>query len=1017
MCILGGGVRRPRPVFVPSKRPFRRNGGFRIFLQKQIPNSTSNPVMNPRRIPSVSLLSALLLVFAGPLLLAEAPPNDNYFVPAELGDAPATATGTTVESTIQKWESDVGAPGKGTVWYRWTAPQAGWYAIHTAATTPGTALDTVISLYTDGANLFDSEFLGFNDTSARPGDAAPGIYGPGQAPSRLVFEAEAATSYRVAVAGKLAGGNFEIHVVPVLPSLVVGVLGFGPAVADVTSGSDGLTAYLKLTSSFAFSGGQFELMRPGETSGFMTLPFSVGQRDTGDDFAGDYSIPFVLGMFQARGEWGSRLTFPFHAENEPGSWTPRGGDLIEDDHLITHYGAPPLVVNKGTVDSAPPTPGLLTATPPQLDATESAGLLNFQLPFTDAHSGMDRATVFLKSGATIQQIGDLGPSDFQSGDPNSGSFNAPLLVPSDLPLGSYQVVAVLRDAVGNEATYGGSGGLEWPGGSSSTIELVENPPMNDMFGTATVVGPSLPVNIRSDNRNATTEPGEPAFGGSANTIWYSWTAPSSDWVSISLAGAGGSQPVMGLFTGTSLANLVELGRNYGSVPPLALVFQTQGGTTYRIAVTGRSATPTGDFLLDIQSIPQPSVRLTALTFSPAAVNVGTSAQNVTVGLTFESDQSLFIGTQIEVTLAPENHVSGAPQLKFVLNSGNRTSGNDFAGTYSRAVSIPAYLPAATWVPRVRIFMSGGTVHTWTPTGSDLVADHFLLAVSGARLPVANTGQVDNLPPTLVAVSGLPSAVDPSTGNVPVTLQLQVDDDLAGMSTGTVSLTQQIEGGSTTHVQLSPFGNAQRISGNAASSVYEIFFELDGSLANGLYDLEIRLNDPLGRTITYGTSGSPFPAGATKQISIGPLLSGYSAWLNTQDFGPGQETGMGDDPNNDGVPNLLCYAFNLPPNGPTALPMTPGSGDLSGLPAISVVGSGASLRLRVEYLRRITLQNGLVYLPEFSGNLLDSGEDGWRIHTGPSVVAPVSADWERVVIEDVLMGASRRFGRIDVISSP
>jgi hypothetical protein len=69
------------------------------------------------------------------------------------------------------------------------------------------------------------------------------------------------------------------------------------------------------------------------------------------------------------------------------------------------------------------------------------------------------------------------------------------------------------------------------------------------------------------------------------------------------------------------------------------------------------------------------------------------------------------------------------------------------------------------------------------------------------------------------------------------------------------------------------------------------------------------------------------------------------------------------PFNDGVPNLLKYAFNMPLTGPNVNGLTPGSGS-SGLPAITVPSTGGPpASIRVEFIRR--RNSGLIYTPEYS----------------------------------------------------
>ncbi len=546
-------------------------------------------------------------------------------------------------------------------------------------------------------------------------------------------------------------------------------------------------------------------------------------------------------------------------------------------------------------------------------------------------------------------------------------------------------------------------------------------PLNDHMGSATILDPSLPFNVSTENNLATMETGEPTFGGTAvSSVWYQWTAPGTSRVSISVFGSDGFQPVIGLFTGNQVAALQEVGRNEGSViasgRPAPLVFMAQGGTTYRIRISGAGPIPTGTFGFVMQSFDEPAVRFTALSLSPSVVDVGAIAKNVTIGFSVESDQALFNNRFIEVVLAPQAAGASGPFVRFQLTQANRVSGNDFSGTYSKTIPIPAYCPAATWIPQLRVFSPSG-FWNWTPAGEDPISDYLLLPGTGVVLNVQNTGLTDQTPPAVTSVTGLPASADVLSSPVPVTLTIAATDDLVGFSFGTVSLVESSPGGGRAATQLSAFSPALRVSGDEMNGVYEVQFELDSSLSNGIYELNIWLKDSLGRSVNFGPLGTPLPGGSTTTIKIGPALAAYAAWAALQDFGPLGLSGMQDDPNQDGTSNLLCYAFNIPPYTGVARSMTPGNGDLSGLPAISTIGVDDQRRIRIEYLRRISPNNGVVYLGEFGSSLQDSGADGWVIHTGDEVTTPINSEWQRVVIEDTTMGLPARFGRLLVFGDP
>jgi hypothetical protein len=145
------------------------------------------------------------------------------------------------------------------------------------------------------------------------------------------------------------------------------------------------------------------------------------------------------------------------------------------------------------------------------------------------------------------------------------------------------------------------------------------------------------------------------------------------------------------------------------------------------------------------------------------------------------------------------------------------------------------------------------------------------------------------------------------------------------------------------------------------------------------------------------------AGATSQLDVVVSFRSLAQLMS--------EAGLtGNDalpmaiPFNDGVPNLLKYAFNLNLAGRDHRTMVPGG--TAGLPHVSRV-AGESPVFRVEYLRRIGA--GLSYLPQSSSSL---DGNNWEPVTGTMQVTPVDTSWERV-IHEIPATAERMFGRVGV----
>lgn len=156
-----------------------------------------------------------------------------------------------------------------------------------------------------------------------------------------------------------------------------------------------------------------------------------------------------------------------------------------------------------------------------------------------------------------------------------------------------------------------------------------------------------------------------------------------------------------------------------------------------------------------------------------------------------------------------------------------------------------------------------------------------------------------------------------------------------------------------------------------------------------------------------------PAGAFNMV-----LQGYGNTPDIPTFSDlAASAGLtGDDalpdatPFNDGVENLLKFAFNMNLAGPDSHRMTPGGN--SGLPGGGLVEENGQTYWRVEYVRR--KNSGLNYTPQKSSTL---GEGSFTTMTGAETVSeiPGDPDWERVIIDEPCDPASedRCFSRVRV----
>jgi hypothetical protein len=113
---------------------------------------------------------------------------------------------------------------------------------------------------------------------------------------------------------------------------------------------------------------------------------------------------------------------------------------------------------------------------------------------------------------------------------------------------------------------------------------------NDDFTNRPTLGSGgANLEVRGSNLDATKEPGEPELAGNpgGKSVWWQWKAPLSGPVTISTMGSS-FDTLLGVYTGTSISNLVLVGSNDDADGGLASeeTFEAQAGIDYQITVDG-----------------------------------------------------------------------------------------------------------------------------------------------------------------------------------------------------------------------------------------------------------------------------------------------------------------------------------------------------------------------------------------------------------------------------------------------
>ena len=157
----------------------------------------------------------------------------------------------------------------------------------------------------------------------------------------------------------------------------------------------------------------------------------------------------------------------------------------------------------------------------------------------------------------------------------------------------------------------------------SAVNVQGQPANNNFVNAWTLTGTSVSTNgSTSQPSNATEEPGEPDHAGfpGGRSVWFNWTAPADGMTRIDTLGSG-FNTLLAVYIGRAVSALSPVISN-DNVPGTPggvsrVLFPATQGTTYRIAVDGRSGggggqnPASGAYVLNLQMLP--SVEITTPT--------------------------------------------------------------------------------------------------------------------------------------------------------------------------------------------------------------------------------------------------------------------------------------------------------------------------------------------------------------------------------------------------------------------
>jgi subtilisin family serine protease len=547
-------------------------------------------------------------------LIATPPPpaNDDFASATSISGNNASVTGANLGATKQTGEPNhAGNAGGRSVWWQWTPSASGVATIKT----DGSLFNTTLGVYT-GTSITALTTVASDDDS-------------GEGSRSLVrFNAVSGTTYRIAVDGSGgASGSIALAVSMVIPppapanDLFANRAAITGASTSATGTNVGATKETGEPDHAANSGGKsvWWTWTP-PSSGTAVITTAGSAFDT------------LLGVYT-----GSSVdSLTSIASNDQ---DPAGGNTSRVTFPVTAGTAYQIAVD-GTNTGLNIASGNITLNVAVATSTPTATNDNFASRISI--SGPSAVAAGTNVGATKEageprHAGNSGgksvwwtwtaPADGSVTLKTAGStFDTLLAVYTGTSVSALTTVAQNDDSTTGMTSllkFNAVAGTVYQiavdgfGGASGSILLnlslgpVLPPPANDNFANRIeITGAS--ASVTAQNGAATRETGEPSHANSAasHSVWWTWTAPQSGYVTFSTAGSD-FDTVLAVYTGSSLGSLEEKAANdeaFGTFTSQVKFFAT-AHTTYAIAVDGYAG-DSGDVVLTLDLVPSNNLYFT-----------------------------------------------------------------------------------------------------------------------------------------------------------------------------------------------------------------------------------------------------------------------------------------------------------------------------------------------------------------------------------------------------------------------
>lgn len=494
-------------------------------------------------------LCLLLIAALFPAALDAAPPaNDNFSSRSALATGVAAAA-STAEATLEAGEVPpawlAGSRYQRSVWWKWTAPAAGWYQ----ATTSGSEADTALTVSTGTAlNALSLVQANDQDMRANAGLVTELLHNYELPNARVLFQATAGTEYQFAVAtAAIDAGPVRVKVGPAAaPSPRITALSFSSPI-DANGSAPKGTATVTIASQTPFLKGAF--IAYGRANGYQSrlAVFTPAERTAGDGLNGTYTFPFNPNLRLPAGQLDWQMILEAEADSEISSYGLRG-------QVPVPAGLPAsfAIVNSGSSDTTPPVIASFDLAPASHDITSAVKSSTVTIRATDNLAGIKVVFVSLVD-ATGREFDRSSQSSRSSGTATDGVFAVPFDFQLHFKLGTYTVRAWAEDAAGNISIPVAPGQAGWPGPFTGTLQVTRT---TNVAMSAFRIDPRV-VDVSTGPQTVTIEADVTATGPTAlsSATFFLWPAMAAEPLKnsfapeITLSSTAATDPVVRTATG------------------------------------------------------------------------------------------------------------------------------------------------------------------------------------------------------------------------------------------------------------------------------------------------------------------------------------------------------------------------------------------------------------------------------------------------------------------------------------